>query len=52
VEVDFGEKTALITMEPGRTLTRSRCESAFSDTRYKVLQFEAKSGAPSAGPGT
>ncbi|TFH22525.1 MAG: hypothetical protein E4H03_08225 [Myxococcales bacterium] len=52
VEVDFGDKTAFVTMQAGRTLTRSQCETAFSDTRYKVLRFEAKSGTPSAGPGT
>ena len=46
VEVNFGEKTALITMQPGLTLTRSQCESAFSDTRYTVLQFEAKDADP------
>jgi hypothetical protein len=49
VDVDFEAKTALITMEPGRELSKSQCEKAFGESRYKVLGFEAKSGGSSPG---
>lgn len=49
VDVDFEAKTALITMEPGRELSKTQCEKAFGESRYKVLSFEAKSGAPAPG---
>ena len=42
MDVDFSTKTATITMEQGRSLSRENCEAAFADTRYKVASFEQR----------
>jgi copper chaperone CopZ len=49
VEIDFSAKTATVTMQPGKSLTREECEQAFQDTRYRVAAFRADSGAAHAG---
>ena len=39
VDIDFGAKTALITMAPGTSLSRDQCDAVFQETRYEVLEF-------------
>lgn len=41
MDVDFGSKTASVTMQPGRELTREACQQAFEGTNYSVKSFEA-----------
>lgn len=41
MEVDFEAKTAAVTMQPGKSLTREDCDKAFSGTKYTVSTFEA-----------
>jgi len=40
VEVDFDTKKAVVTMQPGKTLTRELCAKAFTGTKYTVESFE------------
>jgi hypothetical protein len=42
VAVDFREKTATITMSPGRELDAAACEQAFANTPYKIIAFEPR----------
>jgi len=44
VEVDFAAKTASVTMQPGKSLTREDCDKAFTGTNYTVGSFEAAAG--------
>jgi hypothetical protein len=39
VEVDFGNKSADVTMQPGMTLTREACDRAFAGSKYAVADF-------------
>ncbi len=41
MDVDFDAKTATVTMQPGKTLTREDCAKAFEGTNYSVSTFEA-----------
>jgi hypothetical protein len=45
VEADFDAKTATVTMQPGKTLTRVDCETAFKSTSYGVASFEPLAAA-------
>jgi len=40
VDADFDAKTATVTMQPGKTLTRADCESAFKSSSYGIASFE------------
>lgn len=44
MDIDFQAKTAAVTMQPGKTLTRQDCDKALDGTRYKVTSFEAAAG--------
>lgn len=44
VEVDFDAKTATVTMEAGKSLSREACDKAFEGSRYKVASFESSGG--------
>lgn len=41
MDVDFDAKTATVTMEPGKTLTREQCDKAFEGSNYSVKTIEA-----------
>jgi hypothetical protein len=45
VEADFDTKTATVTMQPGKTLTRADCENAFKNSHYAVASFEPVTAA-------
>jgi len=40
VEANFDTKTATVTMQPGKTLTRADCENAFKNSHYGVASFD------------
>jgi copper chaperone CopZ len=43
VQVDFDKKTADVTMEDGKSLSKEACDQAFAGTKYTVASFaEAK----------
>jgi len=43
--VDFKAKTATVTMEPGRELTREASEAALEGTRYELRGFRERAAA-------
>jgi hypothetical protein len=45
VEADFDTKTAVVTMQSGKTLTRADCENAFKNSHYGVSTFEPVAAA-------
>jgi hypothetical protein len=45
VEADFDTKSATVTMQPGKTLTRADCENAFKSSNYGVASFEPVAAA-------
>lgn len=42
VEVDFASKKAIVTMKPGKSLSKETCDEAFQGSRYSVASFEAR----------
>jgi hypothetical protein len=40
VEADFDTKSATVTMQPGKTLTKAQCDQAFENTHYTVQSFD------------
>jgi len=40
VEADFDTKKAVVTMQPGKTVTREQCAKAFEGTHYTVDDFQ------------
>lgn len=40
MEVDFDTKKAVVTMQPGKTVTREQCAQAFTGTKYSIESFE------------
>lgn len=45
MEADFDTKSATVTMQPGKTLTRADCESALKNSSYGVASFEPVAAA-------
>ncbi len=40
VDISFAAKTAMVTMRPGKSLSKTRCEAAFQNTPYGVASYE------------
>jgi copper chaperone CopZ len=43
VQVSFDDKNAVVTMEPGKSLTQEACDKAFGNSGYFVSSFDEKS---------
>ena len=44
MRVNFAAKTATVTVRPGRSLSKVRCDDAFRTTPYRVSIFEEAVG--------
>lgn len=44
MRVDFAAKTATVTLRPGKSLSKERCDDAFRDTPYRVSSVEETVG--------
>ena len=42
IQVDFSSKTADITMQPGKSLSKDACDKALQGTKYGVASFAAR----------
>lgn len=40
MDVDFDTGKTVVTMQPGKTLTREQCVKAFEGTKYTVQAFD------------
>jgi copper chaperone CopZ len=51
VTVDFDAKTAMVTMAPGKSLSRDACQDAFRGSRYSVSAVKKTTGPAKPGAG-